>query len=555
MSTPPYSQLDTNTPVFDTATPVHGSADVSESILNRYGSVIGDALDSGVGTFIESDLGPLPYIPDYPSATPPMTTTDAEPAMEMVGLEDMPPVEEAMEHTVPLEERSENVPTEEVPLPSSEERSENVPTEEVPLPSDVMETEKSTATALEDGLFLEAFPLINVPESMPMETRHNDMGHKHKKPKETSKDTRDKVHKTKHHYHQQQEPKENVRKLTKDTEKHKVPAKDVPVPAVTVPKEKDVPTKMAVKEKAAVPKKMPAAKEKAAAVPAKMPAKIPAKEKEVPTKMAVKEKAAAEKGVQIPAKEKDVPTKMAVKEKAAVPKKMPAAKEKAATVPAKMPAKIPAKEKEVPTKMAVKEKEVPTKMAVKEKAAPEKDVQIPAKEKDVPTKMAVKEKAAVVVENFSMKNTEFAHYSLFLEFFTNCLVNSLLIKGMHYIKEEAIDNYEIKTLKFRTEKKDFVTTRYQYIFQKLINVVENKNWHVNVASFLKQLEIRTQTRTAYTYIFLSDIRVEFLEEVIEEYNIQRKNKSEKIITFDYYRENKNLTDKVTEQENDDEFNL
>lgn len=145
-------------------------------------------------------------------------------------------------------------------------------------------------------------------------------------------------------------------------------------------------------------------------------------------------------------------------------------------------------------------------------------------------------------KNFTMKNTaEFAHYSLFLEFFTNCFVNSLLIKDMYYIKEDAVDNYKIETLKFRTEKKKYVTTSYHYIVEKLQNVTKNKNWDVDVISFLKQLEIRTQTRTIYTYILLSDIREDFLGEVIKEYNIQRKNKSEKEITLDYYNANKDLT--------------
>lgn len=157
--------------------------------------------------------------------------------------------------------------------------------------------------------------------------------------------------------------------------------------------------------------------------------------------------------------------------------------------------------------------------------------------------------------HFSMKNTcEFAEYSLFLEFFSKCLVSSVLVKSTQYIREEALDNYKTQLLRFGKETNEYIITDYNYMFKMLNAVIKNKNWKVDLIQFLKQLELKIKHRTIYTYIFLCDIKEEYYDEIIEEYNKRNKDKTKPALTLEYFNENKDLTN-VLNTDEDEEQNI
>lgn len=158
--------------------------------------------------------------------------------------------------------------------------------------------------------------------------------------------------------------------------------------------------------------------------------------------------------------------------------------------------------------------------------------------------------------NFSMRNTsEFAEYSLFLEFFTKCLANSVLVKKVEYLKEESLENYKTQLLRFGTETHEYIITDYNYMFRMLSAVIKNKNWKIDLVQFLKRLELKIKNKSIFTYIFLCDIKEEYHEQIIEEYNSRNKDKSKEVLTLDYYKENKDLTKISNDDDEDDIENL
>lgn len=156
--------------------------------------------------------------------------------------------------------------------------------------------------------------------------------------------------------------------------------------------------------------------------------------------------------------------------------------------------------------------------------------------------------------DFSMRNTsEFADYSLFLEYFSKCLVNSVLVKGVRYLKEDVMDNYKAQILRFGQGTGEYVITDYNYMFRMLTNVVKNKNWNVDIAQFLKQIELRIKNKAMFTYIFLCDIKDEYHNKVVEEYNINNKDKTNPEMNLEYFEENKDLTAEPEDDFRPEEF--
>ncbi|QKE44599.1 putative NTPase [Yalta virus] len=155
-------------------------------------------------------------------------------------------------------------------------------------------------------------------------------------------------------------------------------------------------------------------------------------------------------------------------------------------------------------------------------------------------------------KDFSMRNTsEFADYSLFLEFFSKSLVNSVLVKGVRYIKENSIENYKAQILRFGKGTGEYIITDYNYMFRMLTNVVKNKNWTVDVAQFLKQIELRIKNKAMFTYVFLCDIKNEYHGSIVDEYNLTNKDKNVPIMDLTYFEENKELTDNPESDNVDD----
>lgn len=157
--------------------------------------------------------------------------------------------------------------------------------------------------------------------------------------------------------------------------------------------------------------------------------------------------------------------------------------------------------------------------------------------------------------NFGMKNTaEFADYSLFLEYFSKCLVNSVLIKNTGYIKESCSDEYRLQLLRFNNKHTgEYVVCDYNQIFRKLTNVIKNKNWKVDIAEFLKQIQLKIKNRSVFTYIFLADIKPEYQKAVIDEYNLTNKDKPNPEMSLDYYEMNKELTYELEDDNPVNEF--
>lgn len=156
--------------------------------------------------------------------------------------------------------------------------------------------------------------------------------------------------------------------------------------------------------------------------------------------------------------------------------------------------------------------------------------------------------------DFSMRNTsEFADYSLFLEYFSKCLVNSVLVKGVRYLKEDVMDNYKSQILRFRDGNGEYVITDYNYMFRMLTNVVKNKNWKVDIAQFLRQIELRIKNKAMFTYIFLCDIKDEYKHKIINEYNLNNKDKTNPEMSLEYFEDHKELTFETSEEVRAEEF--
>lgn len=147
------------------------------------------------------------------------------------------------------------------------------------------------------------------------------------------------------------------------------------------------------------------------------------------------------------------------------------------------------------------------------------------------------------INNLSMEHTaDSSHYSLFTKYLNSCFIESGVIPDESYIKEEVRYQYSTKKLNFNGKKTKILVTGQCHMQTYLEAVIVNKGWKVDVISILRGISafIQNKTGAIYTFVFIGDIKEEYLDEVMEEYNKLCRAYKKPEFSLNYYKENATL---------------